>query len=907
MQRATILCVLLLLGLVTCSARALAKEPALPSITSLPTRTLRLPAIAKDMVVGGAGKYLIADLESLQQLAIIDVKQAKVVKYLPVPSPEILFAAGAEKLFVIRTDKNTIHRYSLTTFQQEASAPLPHGLSPGTLTLGHASTGPLLLGPSTDQAGGWLVNPQTLRVTWVPLPRMTGNTPDFACNADYIVRAAAQGQLFTSCRERGSPTEFHALHAQGDKITPYYNFDSCGMLLPSADGERIYTQRGVFSNTTKPIVLDRAQTGEMLPSVTGDFYVNTDRGDPRTYNHSPQSHISLYLAGNAQPFAKLGGVPFLEPEADRGKLQCTDKRLFYFPDLSALAILALTDNKIDFVTIDLEAELKKSNLDYLLFRSQPPQAVVAGQSLAYQTAVISNKPAVKVSLAAGPAGMQIDDQGKLTWQASTEESGDVDVILSATNADGQEAFQTFRIRMVPPSNTKPASAPPVKSPPPTGPATPRPAPKSTTSTILYPAKFEGRSVTIKLPAVADMVEFGGAGRYAVAHLKAVRKLAVVDLCEAKITGYIPVIDDNVQFAAGLDKLVVVLGKKRTLSRWNLQSLQLEATAPLTVPVARVAMGSASHGPVLLTPESGDVVQAFWDLSKLQPLKVVTNPNWQNAFSEREYQNARVSADGRTFTIGAVVFLFTGQKILAQNTPSHQGETGMLPNADGQILYADGYRFTQQSRPIGPYQEQEGFSDLIALVPATQGHFFMAIRHQSKTTQRGAPGKQKVDIWLDDSLQRIARLEHIRLTAPLEDSLFDINKSIPLDKRIAFVPSAHLLAMLAPTHDELTLRRINLSTRLTEQNIDCLYVTSHPPASIKPGEMMHYQVAAESQRGDIKYRLDAGPEGMSLSDDGLLTWQAPTDSPAAVHSIIVSISDAATQEVAHTFPLLVDGA
>jgi hypothetical protein len=81
-------------------------------------RTLKLPAAVENVAVAGSGKYLVVHLKSVQKLVVIDVKEAKVAKYLAAPG-DALFAGGAEKLFVILQDQAVIQRWNLATLERE--------------------------------------------------------------------------------------------------------------------------------------------------------------------------------------------------------------------------------------------------------------------------------------------------------------------------------------------------------------------------------------------------------------------------------------------------------------------------------------------------------------------------------------------------------------------------------------------------------------------------------------------------------------------------------------------------------------------------------------------------------------------------------------------------------------------
>src|SRR5262249_31485022 len=56
--------------------------------------------------------------------------------------------------------------------------------------------------------------------------------------------------------------------------------------------------------------------------------------------------------------------------------------------------------------------------------------------------------------------------------------------------------------------------------------------------------------------IAD-VAVGGGGRYLILYLPKARELAVFDVSEAKIVRTIPLAEDDIKIAAGLDKLIVL--------------------------------------------------------------------------------------------------------------------------------------------------------------------------------------------------------------------------------------------------------------------------------------------------------------------------------------------------------------
>src|SRR6185437_11333418 len=116
------------------------------------------------------------------------------------------------------------------------------------------------------------------------------------------------------------------------------------------------------------------------------------------------------------------------------------------------------------------------------------------------------------------------------------------------------------------------------------------------------------------------VRTGGGGRYLVFHLKKAKKLAIFDVSQAKIAREIDAPSDDVLFAAGRDKLMIVVPGQRLLQRVDLHTGKREKTVPIsdTRPIRMAAMGCNSNGPLMLW--SAGKVQ-LWDVARMAPLAV----------------------------------------------------------------------------------------------------------------------------------------------------------------------------------------------------------------------------------------------------------------------------------------------
>lgn len=125
---------------------------------------------------------------------------------------------------------------------------------------------------------------------------------------------------------------------------------------------------------------------------------------------------------------------------------------------------------------------------------------------------------------------------------------------------------------------------------------------------------------------------------------------------------------------------------------------------------------------------------------------------------------------------------------------------------------------------------------------------------------------------------------------------------PLDKCLHLIPSANLLVAVGRSQDVLDLYRVDLEAALAESEIDYLLVTSRPPPVIEAGQSLNYQMKVLSKQGEVTYKLESGPEGMTLGKDGLLKWKVPADMEKQSHAIIILVSDKSGRDVFHTFDL-----
>jgi hypothetical protein len=415
------------------SASSAAKTPPVQLGTG--QSEVKLPSDISDVAIGGGGKFLVLYLRKLQQFAIFDTN-AKVVRYLPIDSDDILFTAGAEILMVASLDQNIISRYNLKTLEREVTAPMPVKGRAAAIIMGSNSLRPLLV-----LGGGQpisLVDPYKLTLKYPPTKSQT------RIDISIQIRAAADGRIFGFWCTNAIPSSLQTIILEDNEMRMYHLNDTVGFVNPGPDGQIIYTSKGLFTAEAKTIGSQSANTRYPLriPATQGKYYIEIDEN----------GRIALYHSGDSRALVtipKVGDVcgtenfPSARFAANNSNFP-QDKHIYFIPDAHLIIGIPKTNDRLILQPFDLLQALKDSNIDYLFVSSQPVTSAVKNSNYIYQIIVESKRGGVKYSLESGPAGMKITPDGKLTWTPGATQNEE-SIIVRITDASEQEIFHTFKI------------------------------------------------------------------------------------------------------------------------------------------------------------------------------------------------------------------------------------------------------------------------------------------------------------------------------------------------------------------------------------------------------------------------------------------------------------------------------
>ncbi|HEY7423356.1 MAG TPA: protein kinase [Gemmataceae bacterium] len=428
-------------------------------------------------------------------------------------------------------------------------------------------------------------------------------------------------------------------------------------------------------------------------------------------------------------------------------------------------------------------------------------------------------------------------------------------------------------------------------------ATPSDSSASAIPKIAAPS-LDKSKVEVPLSEPFAQVRTGGGGRYLVFHLKKAKKLAIFDVTAVKVVKEIELPTEDIVYACGRDKLMIVLPGQRIIWRWSLRTFQREKTAPVPDdrPVLKAAMGSHSHGPLLLWT-GGKVV--FFDVERMEPFSVegeVLNGGIQWGLE------LRASADGQTFigwTPGLSpmqysVMRLAEHKATMARSPDGHGFNGhwAMPNADASLFFRHKSGLYSADMKI---LAADGFKDAV-LLPTEDPRFFLALRQQTKD-------KDQVTICSTADRREILTLPNLeKMTG---SSLYTNWGLIGGEPRIHYLPAAHVLLTLPESNNRVVVRSLNLLAALDKEKQNYLFVLSVPPMRVRSGMAYDYRLDVHSKAGGVRCKLEAGPEGMTISPGGRLRWQVPLGHEGRTINVIVTIRDASGKGIQHSFEVVVE--
>ena len=315
-----------------------------------------------------------------------------------------------------------------------------------------------------------------------------------------------------------------------------------------------------------------------------------------------------------------------------------------------------------------------------------------------------------------------------------------------------------------------------------------------------PAAPVEQTIHFSAAPIEDAVR-AGSGRYLLLHLRRIRAIAVLDLAQRKVAGYVPAGSDEIRIAGGASKFVVALVDKGLLQRWDLNTRQLEASVKWPAPnPGPVAMGAASEGPVLC----GTVLVNLATLSPM-PVAITTHDGGRDtpgiayqAFDAGPADTVTARPDGQAFLSGIHVLSLSGDKadVYADST-IHPNWPGLQVFPIFQHLFQ-----IQGGRSKSPSE---------ITIPLIDDRYFIHLKYN---------GRARANVNRADNLNlayvptaTVRRVSDGRVfSEPLRLEELDIvgfppAPGLPLNRRVHFDPATGLLVTIPLNADRVCFRTV----------------------------------------------------------------------------------------------------
>jgi hypothetical protein len=320
-----------------------------------------------------------------------------------------------------------------------------------------------------------------------------------------------------------------------------------------------------------------------------------------------------------------------------------------------------------------------------------------------------------------------------------------------------------------------------------------------------PMKFEApvlpqEPMAIELPGEAEEMEVGGDGRYLVLWMPTERQLAIFDGNQAKIIHFIRVEEPEVFFAAGMEKLIVLLPQAGVAMRYRLDTAEREAVAPLPQwgTVKTVCMGSASAGPLLVQHTEQGWAEfssfTFFDIEQMQSATVT----WRRAaynISTQDPVEMRASPDGRVYGLWESrlhphcmeTFVLDGHRVSVYY--EDEDTQHVIPGPDGKTIFTDKGRRDEMLRPLGTDQRYS--------LPARHGRYYGTL--------------QPFLVSSDGSILTLCSLDAEQPLGKVANFNVRLAKRRHYDKYLHILPELRMLVSLPGSGKQLVVQRLELES------------------------------------------------------------------------------------------------
>ncbi len=399
--------------------------------------TIPMPGKIDNIIKAGGGRYLILSFTGVQKLAVFDVYECRITKYLDLPKEKTIFAAGKDKLVLYLTEKKVLERYSLKTMEKENTCALPKNIVIHKIAMGCNSNGPVI--------AAIMINDAVYNIYFYDLTTLTKQniTTD---NSSYDTRfipnysVSEDGKTVCIWNKEKSRDVIYVGSLFGNYFNTNYVQIPAEESMPGKDYSYIYTKIGVL-NSDLEIASQTVQNTICLPANGGEFFMSIRNKAIYIYR---ASDFTLLYASKEIPEVNFAPVTGYK-QPDLASLS-VGQSVYFYPNANLLITIPVTRDGIVLRNVDIISEMDNAKIPYCYVNSQPVAKFKKGEIYTYQLQIKTNQKNITYKIESVPDGMTISKTGLIEWPVPENYASKVETIILVISDDNDKSFyHTFKI------------------------------------------------------------------------------------------------------------------------------------------------------------------------------------------------------------------------------------------------------------------------------------------------------------------------------------------------------------------------------------------------------------------------------------------------------------------------------
>src|SRR5262249_1182221 len=155
---------------------------------------------------------------------------------------------------------------------------------------------------------------------------------------------------------------------RGNTATARYQHTSAGILIPSFDGQMLFTSHGVFDSNLQILGEQEAQNMICLPSYQPQYFLGIQYGTIVSSKPVGDVLIHVYSTGDRPRFLQLQALGFgpINPNPTAGSQGLSlDRRIHLMPAANLCIVIPPSADQLFLHRINITDAMEKAGIDYL--------------------------------------------------------------------------------------------------------------------------------------------------------------------------------------------------------------------------------------------------------------------------------------------------------------------------------------------------------------------------------------------------------------------------------------------------------------------------------------------------------------------------------------------------------------